>query len=273
MTVVGIQAQAPGSARLAVRSRTAGLTTADMAAETAAPAPGVVRTWVMRGTLHMVAADDLLWLVSLLGQTRIKSNARRRAELGLTDATCERALEVLPDVLTEPLSRADAIDRLIDSGVDVARTGQAPPHLLMYAACSGLICRGPDLERDEPSYVLVDQWLSADARKPAMDRDTALHELAKRYLAGYGPASADDFAAWAGLPMSDAKAGFASLEDAADHLDTAIGELVALGDRLDGADDPGAPRLLGAFDTLLLGYRSRDLFVEPEHSKGYGLAA
>lgn len=265
--VVGVQAQATRPASLAVRVRTAGLTAGDVAQATAAPVPGVVRTWVMRGTLHMVTAADLPWLVSLLGPTTIKAGTRRRRELGLTDAICQRALEVLPDVLDGPLSRADLVDRLIDSGVDVARSGQAPPHLLMYAASSGLICRGPDLGGAEPSYVLVDRWLGAVTHPSAEDRDASLHELAKRYLAGYGPAGVHDFAAWSGLPMSDARAAYGSLGDVAERIDSTMGELVALGDSLDGADASAAPRLLGAFDTLMLGYRGRDLFVAPEESK------
>ena len=301
-TVVGIQAQALRPSQLAVRARTDGLTVTDVVAATtgsttsstssssASEPVSVVRSWVMRGTLHMVAAEDLGWLVALLGPTTIAADARRRAELGLTDALCRRAVEVLPEVLTEPLSRAELVDRLVGAGVAVTRTGQAPPHLLMYAACSGVICRGPDLERDEPTYVLVERLLGADGGAAASDRRTAAAELAVRYLRGYGPASVQDFATWSGLRVPEARTAFTDLVDGstgdagsarAERVDSEVGELLALAGTLDGLDgmedpdalegpggldEPGTARLLGAFDTLLLGYRSRDLILAPERA-------
>src|SRR5438270_5731250 len=56
-TAVAVQAQAAAPARLQIRSRTRGLRAADVDAAVAERA--VVRTWLMRGTIHMVAADDL----------------------------------------------------------------------------------------------------------------------------------------------------------------------------------------------------------------------
>ena len=81
----------------------------------------------------------------------------------------------------------------------------------------------------------------------------ALATLARRYLAGYGPAAAEDLAWWSGLPLGTARRALAALEPT-----EAAGELLALPGRLDTAPPP-PPRalLLAAFDTAMLGYRRR----------------
>lgn len=107
------------------------------------------------------------------------------------------------------------------------------------------------------AYVLVRDWLGPQGPPP--DREVALAELARRYLAGHGPADERDLARWAGLPLRDARAGLAAI----------AAELVERGDgRADLAGRPPAephppPRLLGAFDPLLLGWTSRDEVVGP----------
>src|SRR4051812_21085241 len=62
----GMQAQEAPAAALAVRARSQGLTAAGVEAARVA-ARAVVRTWAMRGTLHLVATADLGWLLALLG--------------------------------------------------------------------------------------------------------------------------------------------------------------------------------------------------------------
>ena len=85
--LTAVQAQSTPAARLALRARVAGITAADV--DRACADGAVVRTWLMRGTLHMVAAADVRWLVDLFGPANLKAGARRRKELGLTDKLCE----------------------------------------------------------------------------------------------------------------------------------------------------------------------------------------
>ena len=204
--VGGLQAQDTPASRLAVRVRSAGL---DEAAVRRAcnRDRSVVRTWVMRGTLHMVAAEDVGWLVGLLGPRFAAGNRRRRLQLGLDDRLCERALEVLPAVLAGgPLSRAELVRGLAAKGVRIDPGGQAPAHLVGLAALRGLICRGPDLDGDEASYVLLEDWVGpAGGRRGVLGGDDALAELARRYLGGHGPAAPEDLAAWSGLALGRAR--------------------------------------------------------------------
>jgi hypothetical protein len=218
-SVFALQAQDVPAARLAARAR--GVRSLD---------GPLVRTWAMRGTLHLLHEDDL-WAVRLLGPTFIAAGRRRRAQLGLTDELCERALPALREVLTEPLDRAELVRRLAEVGITLDPKSQAPAHLLAFAAHSGVLCRGLD-----DTYRL----LRIDGEPRGVD------ELWRRYRRAYGPATPDDFAAWSGLPKRQLK----DLPEVADEP----------------AEPSGTVRVLGHFDPYLLGYRDRSAALAPEHA-------
>ncbi|HEV3462457.1 MAG TPA: winged helix DNA-binding domain-containing protein [Actinomycetota bacterium] len=264
--VGGLQAQDTPASRLAVRVRSAGL---DEAAVRRAcnRDRSVVRTWVMRGTLHLVAAEDVGWLVGLLGPRFAAGNRRRRLQLGLDDRLCERALEVLPAVLAGgPLSRAELVRGLAAKGVRIDPGGQAPAHLVGLAALRGLICRGPDLDGDEASYVLLEDWVGpAGGRRGVLGGDGALAELARRYLGGHGPAAPEDLAAWSGLALGRARQAFELAAGDLREVELDGRRLWAPAGTTTTRPPASGPvvRLLGRFDDYLLGWRDRDLTLDP----------
>ena len=262
----GLQAQDVPASRLAVRARTRGLTVADAVAAT--DGGHLVRTWLMRGTLHAVPAADVGWLVRLFGPVVARRDRRRRLSLGLDDALCERALAALPGVLAGgPLTRAALVAALVRAGVEVNPKGQAPAHLVVFAAAAGVVCRGPD-DGDEPTYVLLDSWVR-DTGGPA--GDDAVTELTRRHLAAYAPATADDVATWAGLPVTAVRRAVAALGD---EVTTVPAERTAGGDLLAPAGTARPPaaahrawRLVPAFDGYLLGYADRTAVLRPAHAR------
>jgi hypothetical protein len=276
--VGALQAQAIRAARLAVRPRSIGLD-AEAVRRASNDDRSVVRTWAMRGTLHMVPAEDVRWLVALLGPDFAARNRRRRLQLGLDDDTCKRGLRAIEKVLaaTGPLPRDELMRRVAQHGDAIDLKGQARPHLLAYAAMHGLICHGPDLADDESTYALLDEWVPA---APELAGDAALAELSRRYVAGHGPVGPRDLAAWAGITLGRARRGLeligeelreveASNESAwilaAAALDPDDGPVGPDGpDGLGGPDDRPCVRLLPHFDAYLLGYDSRDLVLSPE---------
>lgn len=244
----GIQAQDAGAARLGLRARGP----AEAAAvQRAYQAGEVVSSWLMRGTLHLVPTGQLRPLLAVFGARNIAAGARRRRELGLTEAVLGRALAVLPEVLSEPLSRAELVARLNERGVGVEPTGQAPAHLTAYAAGLGLLCRGAELAPREPGYQLLPPGAEADPEQAAA-------ELAARYVAAFGPVGPADFAAWSGLTQAVGRRAFAGLPEVGDGL-FAVG----------GPPGEGEPlvRLLGGFDNYLLGYRDRGLMLDQRYAK------
>ena len=189
----GVQAQDPVAEALAIRVRTAGLT-ARCVEEARTVSRSVVRTWAMRGTMHLVAFEDARWMLSLLGPVMIRRSRRRHKELGLTEDTGARAVGAVREILEAhgSMSREEIAGRLAGKGLPVE--GQAIYHIVRLAALEGVVCFGPE-QGGEGTYDLLDRWLPASSSV-----DDPLAELARRYVMAYGPAEPEDLATWSGLP-------------------------------------------------------------------------
>ena len=213
----------------------------------------LVVSWLNRGTLHLVRSEDYRWLHPLLAPQQERPLARRREQLGISPTAADRAVVRITKALADgPATRSQIVELLAKGGFP--SEGQSPIHLLALAAQRGLIVRGP-MRGCEQAYVLTHDWL--DSLSPAFDRATALAELARRYLAGHGPADDRDLARWTGLPLKDCRNGFSSIStELAERND---GLLALRGQESAGEDPP--PLLLGAFEPLLLGWNGREEIV------------
>jgi hypothetical protein len=256
-----LQAQSTRAARLAVRPRSESLVAGDIDRATN-ETRSLVRTWAMRGTLHMLPAEDVRWIVDMFRPPAEAVN-RRQLELGLDAALLRRAMPVLREILSglRALTRGELVADLVKNGVAISAKGQAPAHLVAFAARQGIVCRGSDRSDDEPTYVLLDEWIGP--QEPIEPKE-ALSRLARRYFSAHGPATAKDFAYWSGLPVGTARRACALVAHGFVEVDAA-GEPALLHDQVRYAGHlPGVPhvRLLGQFDEYLLGYRDRDIALE-----------
>ena len=281
--LLAVQAQDLRGAKLAIRARSAGLRAADV--DRGLADRSLVVSWLNRGTLHLVEAGDYWWLHALT--TPRFNNARRLAQEGVTPGDADRAVAVLERSLVTdgPLTRGQLRERIAAAGVRTG--GQALVHILALAAKRGITLRGPvcgPTARDQ-AFVLARDWLGAPPA--AFDRDRALAELARRYLAGHGPATDRDLARWAGLPLRDARRGLAAIAPTLAELPGGLVDLAGRDDRPGLTGGPGVkaghgltghpgrddrdglppPRLLGPFEPLLLGWSSREPIVGPHGAK------
>jgi hypothetical protein len=249
--LLAVQAQDQRGFRLAIRARSSGLEAADVDRALSVDRTVVV-SWLNRGTLHLVRREDYWWLHALTAPTTVATNTTRLRQEGVSAAAAERAVGVITDAVASdgPLTRAQLGERLAVVGVQTA--GQALVHLLVLASLRGSIVRGPVVGREQ-AFALARDWVGPPQ---PVDRSKALAELARRYLAGHAPADDRDLAKWAGLPLRDVRAGLASM---AAELHRRPDGLVEL--RRRRATDLGPPRLLGAFDPLLLGWCSREPII------------
>jgi hypothetical protein len=240
--LVGVQAQDRAAALLALRARGADVPAGTLDADLVGSGP-IVRTWAMRGTLHLLAAEDLPLVLAVFGPVHLARGRRRLTQLGLPPDMAERSTAEAAAILAEdgPLSRHELAERLRGRGVPVDPEGQAPIHVVRRAALAGVL-REVGVRGREELYGRLDPG-------PLPDRDDALAELGRRYVAAHVPATREDFAAWSGLPAADVRRAWVEPEPPA-------------------GDAPEGPvRLLPAFDEWLLGWASRDTVVAPEHAR------
>lgn len=223
--------------------------------EAAHASGALVRSWPLRGTLHLVAAEDLGWMLSLTGERTVRAGAGRHRQLGLDETDFARVAAIARDRLTGG-GRADR-DELLAAFREggVGTDGQRGAHLLGRLAHTGLVVLSGRTE-----YALLDEHVPAPR---VLDPDAAADELALRYFTGHGPATVRDLAWWSGLPLTLVRAATARVRDrlAAIEVD-GVEYLLRPGLEPDG---DGVHALPG-FDEYLLGYADRSAALPPEHA-------
>jgi hypothetical protein len=241
--VIGVQAQDLRAAQLALRSRVPGLT---RAAVRAAP---LLRTWTVRGTVHLIAASDRPWLHVLLAERNARTFGARFKRFGIVDEVNAMRQDVVELCAERPRDRASLLRALVERGHPSLEQGPINT-FVPWLSTQGLIVTD------------IDGLLHAADPPPAVDHDEALAIIGARYGAGYGPSDATDLAKWSSLPITQARR---ALDAAGAKRD------------LDAwpTHDPPPCLLLAAFDTLMLGHRTRQPFVAADHDhhvlKGGGL--
>jgi Winged helix DNA-binding domain len=258
-----VQVQDLRAARLALRARGRGFTAADVDRALSVERSLVVG-WLCRGTLHLVSREDYAWLLGLTGPVQAARSRRRLGEEHVSADDAERAVRVIEKALAGegPLGRPELAERMAARGIRTE--GQATPLLLNLAAMRGVSVLGP-VGDGAQLFALARDWLGAAPPTSLVgsDREAALAELARRYLAGHGPATEADLAAWAGLPLRDARTGLRAIATELVELDSGLVELAGRG------RTPAClpARLLPAFDPYLLGWKDRSFAVTPRQAR------
>lgn len=223
----------------------------------------MVRTWAMRGTLHLVASDDVRWLSPLVASRFLTGAQRRLAQLGFKGDAPAKAVALIEKRLAEegPLTRAEVAERLSRRGVRAE--GRATYHLVRLAALEGLVCMGPN-QGGEPTFVLLRDWLGPQS---GSEGEAALAELARRYLSAYGPATPVDMAAWSGLRLTEARKAWRLIAGQLSEVDFGVQKLWALRSQDFRLRPEDFVRLLPRYDNYLLGHRNRDFAVDLRYAR------
>lgn len=263
--MLAVQSQEFWGGRWALAARTRGEPT--LRDVDAAFASGdLVRAWTMRGTLHIIPARDLAWVLQITGPRQRQQATSRQRDLGLDDeivGTAERALRGA--LRGSGLTRAEAFEVLQGCGIDPRN--QRGIHILSALTFNGVLCQGPVVERAggvsrEQLFVLTEEFIGESA-KPA----DPLAELVRRYVAGHAPASVEDFAWWSGLTLGTAREAAAR---AASSLDDLGNGCFAPVDRPRRSTFAPAVVALGPFDEYYISYADRSVVCAPEHQPAVG---
>jgi len=266
--VCGIQAQVMSAAELALRARVGGLRSADVP-DALWRKRTLVKTWCMRGAVHLLPSEDLLPVLRALRQPESRSFSWLTRG-GLSVQAIETSVQAIVRALRDgPRTRRELAEHV---GKTVGATARKwVEHswggVVRVACARGLVCFGPD-RGNEITFTLVEDWLPS-ARAPTDFAATV--GLLTRYLGAYGPATPADYGRWTSLTSGDV--GEAWRLAAGDLVRTvAAGRegWMVRGDppaakrvRLDGP----VVRLLPVFDTFLLGHRDKGHLVDAAHYK------
>ncbi len=252
------QAQDYDMAKWALGLRLPGST--ESAVEEALSRGDILRTHLLRPTWHLVAADDIYWLLDLTAPHVSKRLAGMNRRLELDEPILQRSNEVIERALdgNTSLTREELMGRLQQAGIRTDDLRAA--HVMMHAELTGLVCSGPRRHR-QFTYALLRERVPVRHRLP---RGEALAELANRYFRGHGPATLKDFVWWSGLTITDARK---AIELAKPHLQSLIIEAQTywLAESVAGVLPLAEPiHFLPAFDEFMVGYSDRSASLAPE---------
>ncbi len=222
----------------------------------------IVRTWLMRGTLHFAHASDIRWLLKLFGPRLLSTAKLRDSHLGLTDKTVEKTMLLFENALkgNKQLQRKEMYEILSKGGVP--SKNNLGYHMLYRAAWNGLICFGAH-DGKQPTFALLDEWVRGGS---VFSGDDALRELAIRYFTSHGPAMLEDYVWWSGLKVSDARKGIESAKQKLkkEEID---GRTYYMQKSIAKSKRDASLHLLPAFDEYLIGYRDRSAALDERYVK------
>lgn len=262
--MLAVQAQDFIAGRWALGVRTRGAPT--LADVDAAFARGdLVRAWTMRGTLHIIPARDLGWVLSVTARRQRQQAAGRHRDLGIDDEMVAAATSALRPALSDGgCTRAEAFARFESVGIDPS--GQRGIHLLFTLTIDGLICQGPVVSADgiarEQRFVAVSEWVSESAQP-----DDPLAELFARYIDGHGPAGVRDFAWWSGLTLTAAREAAERAQGRVRETDAGVYAALRAPRR---TVEESAAFALPAFDEYYISYADRTTVCHPGHLDAVG---
>lgn len=259
-----VQAQDFTASKWVLGARVPGSTAADV--DAAIEAREIVRSWPLRGTLHLLPPATLRSILAITGPREVHRAALRHAGLELDAAVYRRARSIAERELAGgSRSRAELQEAWEAAGI--VTTGQRGYHLIWWLASDAVICWGP-IEGRGQRLVLLDEWAPGPAGSAApSDREATLAALFLAYVRGHGPVTVRDFAWWSGLTLTDARLAHAAVGDAVTAFDD---ERLVVADAGWPADpSAAAPRatgrfVLAAFDEYFLGYTDRTAVCDPE---------
>ena len=247
----------------------------------------LVRSWPMRGTLHVSAAEDLGWILALTRDRMITSLAARHRELGITTTDVEKVRELAVALLDQSGERHPGCEQ---TGGRVSRDAllaafeqagqqtkaQRGIHLILMLCLQGTLVQGPINTAagngNTQFFVRSEHWIK---NPRVLERDQALAELTLRYFRSHGPATIKDFQWWAKLTLKDINAGLAQVKEQLETIDCngvnyylAPETVELLGGSTSKANVPGVRSLLllPGFDEYLLGYTDRSAALAPQHA-------
>jgi uncharacterized protein YcaQ len=278
----GAQAQLLSAAQLSLRPRVNDLRAADV--EAALRKRTLVKAACMRRTLFLVPAKDLA-VFAQGSARRAEQEIRWSIGKGVPERVVEAAINATLEVLEQPRTRAE-IAELVSRKLGVkqqavhgggwgsrSKVAAVPVGHLTFPVVDlvgltmsrGVICYGPN-RGSESTFVRADAWIP---NWKSVSREEAVRLLLRRYLHAFGPATAEDFAMWSAMSLTEARQAWARAGAAIASVDVEGWQAGVLRKDLADLENAGFERplvrLLPHFDTFLLGHKEKDHLAAAQH--------
>ena len=223
----------------------------------------IIRLHLMRGTWQLVSAEDYWWMIDLCAPKAIAVTKGWMSsnKISIPDDELYRVRDILAQTAADKGSatKEDFVQAL--GKKDILMDDHRLSYHIRMAEFTGILCSG-DLLPTKATYALT-----ADKVTPqgAIDREEALMRFTCKYFQSHQPATLEDFVWWSGLNVNDCRKGIALLGDTI-HKETWKGRdfYLTANCRTRGFRT-GKLLLIPPYDEYLIGYKSRDIVLPPEH--------
>lgn len=202
----------------------------------------IIRTWLLRGTIHLFSARDYHWMMDLIAPTIDKICRPHRKKLGLTEEILSKASEIVKTfVAKEVVTRKELANHLAENNLPNA--GIPFAQLLVYLSSRKIICSGPNETFRNIELIPKQTHI--------FTREEAVQELAKRYLQSHAPATLKDFCFWSGLTVTEAKMALANFTKEDEFYLNELTKIVISTRQIP----------LAGFDEWIIGYKDRSIVL------------
>ncbi len=253
-----MQAQDYGMAKWGIGVRLPGAT--DAVIEAAMDEGKILRTHVLRPTWHLVAAEDLRWLMDLTGPRLRGSLNANNKRLGLTERVFGKCNKIIASALSERHMTRKELMAVLQQN-KIATDDLRSSHIMFRAEIDGVVCSGVRAGK-ENSYALFDERVRPSKIK---DRNDAVGELFKRYISSHGPATLHDFVWWSGLNLGDARMGLEMNKAGIECINLDGKTWWFAGGGVQGGLKKKTVHLLPAFDEYMVSYKDRSASLHDDH--------
>lgn len=265
----GVQAQLATAAQLALWNRVENLRQEDVS-HALWELRSLVKTWCMRGTVHLLYAPDLPVFLGGLRSEGLLREKQWMKRYGLREEDFPRMSRAIENALASgPMTRKDLADAVVAKVGEWCRPWLEHGYggVVRLACLEGRVCFGVH-RGQEVTFVRVDQWLPSLEVLPRQEAEIA---LLRRYLRSFGPATPQDFAVWSGMRVGAVREIWGRLRPEIAEVSVESWESYLLADDLEGlttrAAAPTTVRLLPHFDGYLTGHKTKGHLVPEAHYK------
>lgn len=228
----------------------------------------ILRTHVMRPTWHLVAAEDIRWMLKLSAGRIISANESyaKGHDLEISEELYTKSHNLLEKILCgkKSLTRQEIAEHFNRLGV--VADNHRMTRFMARAEQVGIVCSGED-KGSKCTYALLEERVPP---VPELTKDESLARLARSYFRSHAPAVLQDFVWWSGLPITDARQAIYLIDSELTAEEWNGQTWYIHEDCRTRGKVTGSLHLLPSYDEYLLGYKDRtDVLPKEHYSKAF----